>query len=283
MSHASDGTVLLDELVKPAIPIVDYVTEYSGITEDMLENVTTTLADVQKMVLKHLDEKTILAGHSIENDLKALRIRHPFVIDTVITFPHPSGPPFKASLKWLTRKWLSKSIQAEVSGHDPKEDAQACLNLINARLQQGPSFGMFQSGLESILDRISAVPEAKTGTVLQVTYTTDTSDLSHGDSNENDSYIFSANEDDLTTMICAMIQQRDFVAARFKCMEQMYSDNESEKDEKKYMELQEQFKRHLLKIYDNVPEGTVIVVASGGGNRRCYNRQVPILPFPCAH
>ena len=33
----------MDELVKPVLPIIDYLTAYSGITEEMLRDVSITL------------------------------------------------------------------------------------------------------------------------------------------------------------------------------------------------------------------------------------------------
>jgi RNA exonuclease 1 len=43
---AHDGSLLLDALVKPAADILDYKTQFSGISEEMLSGVTTTLAQV---------------------------------------------------------------------------------------------------------------------------------------------------------------------------------------------------------------------------------------------
>ena len=52
-----DGKVMLDELVKPAGPVVDYLTEWSGITAPMLADVTTTLADIHAKLLALLPEQ----------------------------------------------------------------------------------------------------------------------------------------------------------------------------------------------------------------------------------
>ena len=47
---------------------------FSGITAKMLENVTTTLPDVQKHLVDLLPADAILLGHSLEFDLKALKV-----------------------------------------------------------------------------------------------------------------------------------------------------------------------------------------------------------------
>ena len=47
---------------------------FSGITEKMLGNVTTTLPDVQKHLIDLLPEDAILLGHSLEFDLRALKV-----------------------------------------------------------------------------------------------------------------------------------------------------------------------------------------------------------------
>jgi len=53
----------------------------------------------------------ILCGHSLENDLKALKIVHTRVIDTSLLYPHPRGPPYKSALRHLTKRWLGREIQ----------------------------------------------------------------------------------------------------------------------------------------------------------------------------
>ncbi|KAI7092453.1 hypothetical protein KC352_g40302, partial [Hortaea werneckii] len=127
-----DGKTVMDEFVMPENPITDYLTPYSGITPAMLEGVTTSLADIQKKLLSILTPQTILVGHSLNSDLNALKITHPYIIDTALLYPHPRGPPLKSSLKWLAQKYLSREIQKGhgSTGHDSVEDAKACLDLV---------------------------------------------------------------------------------------------------------------------------------------------------------
>ncbi|KAJ7587008.1 ribonuclease H [Mycena floridula] len=165
------GVRIYDQLVKPAKPILDYLTRWSGITAEQLGPVTTTLTEVQAHVLRLVSPPPpnpfsssapakppptpILVGHSLESDLKALKLCHPFCIDTAIIFHHPRGRPLKPGLAWLTKKWCNREIQTRGDGgHDPEEDARACIELLNKKLQFGTSFGEFKVDFESIFERM---------------------------------------------------------------------------------------------------------------------------------
>lgn len=134
--------IVYNELVKPAEAITNYQTRYSGITQQMLENVTTTLEDVHYFMRKHLPRDAIFCGHSLNMDLAALGIFHPFVIDTSVIFSRSGRRSYKPSLKSLSYELLGKEIQTSTQlGHDSIEDAVTALELVKLKLINGIEFG----------------------------------------------------------------------------------------------------------------------------------------------
>ena len=74
--------VVYEQLVKPDNYITNYLTKYSGITPAMMRGVTKRLEDVQLDLRELLPEDAILVGHSLSNDLHAMKMFHPYIIDT---------------------------------------------------------------------------------------------------------------------------------------------------------------------------------------------------------
>lgn len=132
----SDCKVVYETLIKPLHPIIDFNTRYSGITEEQMVNVTTSLLDVQATLLTMFNSKTILVGHSLESDFKVLKLIHDTVIDTSVLFPHKMGPPYKRALRNLSSEYLKKIIQNSVDGHDSAEDATVCMELLHFKLKE---------------------------------------------------------------------------------------------------------------------------------------------------
>jgi DNA polymerase III epsilon subunit-like protein len=137
-----DLEIVYDSYVKPVAPITDYLTRWSGITEKILEPVSVCLSDIQNDLLEMISPKTILIGHSLENDLKALKISHHRVVDTALLYPHTRGETFKNSLKFLAENWLNESIQLD-HGHDPTQDAMTAMKLALLKFRNGANFGRF--------------------------------------------------------------------------------------------------------------------------------------------
>lgn len=128
-----DGCLVYETLVQPERPVVDYNTRFSGLSqEDYVKkgSICKTVGQVQQDLLGLFSSQTILIGHGLENDLRALRILHNKIIDTAVLFPHYYGFPFRRSLKSLVAAYLQRNIQTGTEGHDSFEDARACAELV---------------------------------------------------------------------------------------------------------------------------------------------------------
>ena len=155
-----DGKELLDVLVRPIGEILDLNSRFSGVWpqhySDALpyklgsrnrgaktgENPPGTQlymvdspAVARELLFDLLTTQTPLMGHALENDLNAVRIIHPTIVDTVLLYPHPHGLPIRYGLKMLVKRYLNRDIQmGGAQGHDSKEDAVAAGDLIRLKV-----------------------------------------------------------------------------------------------------------------------------------------------------
>ena len=147
---------VLDVLVRPMGEVLDLNSRFSGVWPDQIANakpyepgakdgesletscqesslsIMPSMAAARSLVFEHLSPTTPLIGHGLENDLNALRIIHPVIVDSALLFRHPRGLPFRNSLKMLVSKHLERDIQMadDKLGHDSKEDARAAGDLV---------------------------------------------------------------------------------------------------------------------------------------------------------
>ncbi|RMY53298.1 hypothetical protein D0864_14133 [Hortaea werneckii] len=163
------GEELLDILVRPLGIVLDLNSRFSGvfpedITNAILYSPTTDQNDhttpqnpdpnlsspqplpivpspqeARTHLLTYLTPSTPLIGHAIENDLSAIRLCHPTIIDTVLCFPHPRrGLPMRLGLRHLAEKFLQRAIQqgGPGRGHDSLEDARATGDLVRVKVRE---------------------------------------------------------------------------------------------------------------------------------------------------
>lgn len=155
------GQELLDILVRPKGEILDLNTRFSGVSKDQFNKAIPYGAKpndhsesksedgklkpesirkvnspevARKLLFELIGPDTPLIGHAIDNDLDVCRIIHPFVIDTVLLYPHPRGLPIRYGLRMLTSKYLDRNIQIDGTGHDSVEDARATGELVRIKV-----------------------------------------------------------------------------------------------------------------------------------------------------
>lgn len=133
--------IIYETYVLPFNKITNFLTQYSGITENILSNVHIRLKDVQNKLREILPADAILVGQSLNFDLHALKMMHPYIIDTSVVFNTTGIRTKKTKLKHLAKQFLKKNIQVGDKGHCSVEDATTSLKLVKLKLSKHLAYG----------------------------------------------------------------------------------------------------------------------------------------------
>ena len=251
------GIVVYDEFVKPANPILDYNTEYSGITAAHLESVERTVADVQAALRAILKREHILLGHSLENDLRALKIVHRRVLDTALLFSDSRGHPYKPALRHLAKKYLSATIQTDAGGHDSVEDATTVLRLVKLKLARGRAFGTPRGDTDSLFSKFARLGLSS----AFVGYHDDVTEM-QGDpvelrSGESDAEIVEQAK-------CVLRQSADKAPTSFVCLRlrELEAFHQLDIDRPECVVALQAFEERANALYDALPKHSMMIVVS---------------------
>ncbi|WVF70114.1 hypothetical protein IAT40_004902 [Kwoniella sp. CBS 6097] len=264
------GENVFDELVKPPKEVIDYRTQWSGITADRLAHATHTLSSIQSALLTGpnplITPHTILLGHSLECDLTALRIRHPLCIDTALIYKHPKGPPYKSALRWLASKWLKRTIQDSEQGHDSEEDARTCVDLLKMKLFHGPDFGNALENMEPIFERLNRFRPDKTQTGKTSAY------IDYGNPRgtygaKSTTAIKCSSDDQVVENVLKEVEGHDLVFGRFMELANVQGWNDrgttETYDASDLDPALERFNARLETLHSSLPSNTAFIVVTG--------------------
>lgn len=133
------GETLINSLVSPTRNVVDWRTQFSGVTRSAMAIAQArhkTLKGWQQArseLWKYIDEDTILVGQALQHDLEVLRMIHTNVVDSAILTKNALCSEFNRhwGLKVLCIELLGIEIQNKGrEGHDCLEDALAAREVV---------------------------------------------------------------------------------------------------------------------------------------------------------
>ncbi|KAI9469074.1 MAG: ubiquitin carboxyl-terminal hydrolase-domain-containing protein [Benjaminiella poitrasii] len=151
----NEGVPFIDDYIATSEPIVDYLTEFSGIVAGDLDfkrskHTLVPLKVAYKKLRLLVDLGCIFIGHGLNKDFRIINLLVPpeQIIDTVDIY-HIRNRQRKISLRFLAWHLLQQDIQSET--HDSIEDARTALVLYKKYLEYKKD-GTFGQVLEDVYE-----------------------------------------------------------------------------------------------------------------------------------
>jgi RNA exonuclease 1 len=119
--------VLLDTLVRPSWPVIDYRTRINGVTKEHLDSVEFTLRHAQAFMMALCSEETVIVGHAVHNDLAAINMEHEVVVDSSFLYRAKDSTHATVSLKDVVKAVMNTDMPET---HDSVNDARKALECV---------------------------------------------------------------------------------------------------------------------------------------------------------
>ena len=132
------GALLLNRFVCPSEQITQMRSSIHGISKSKLDDAISQgqalsgWEGARSELWKYIDDNTILVGHALDHDLDALRIIHPYVVDSGILSRNAVGiHRIRWGLQTLCPELLNVEIRENNGGiHDCLEDVLATREVV---------------------------------------------------------------------------------------------------------------------------------------------------------
>ncbi|KAG2023570.1 MipD protein, variant 2 [Coprinopsis cinerea AmutBmut pab1-1] len=126
------GAVVYDHYVVPTLPVTDYRTGATGITESLLQPPQARSFQIVQQQVANLIKGKILVGHSLWNDLSVLGIPHPAVATRDVALYQPFRNALRSPHQVVglqTLAWQLMCRRCQEGQLNPIENARVALDL----------------------------------------------------------------------------------------------------------------------------------------------------------
>ncbi|KAI5792033.1 ribonuclease H-like domain-containing protein [Geopyxis carbonaria] len=131
------GATLIDTYIRPEGRVNDWRTRVSGVDASIIRDAAERgklleggWRAARNLLWQYVDAETVIVGHAVWNDLKALRVCHSRIVDSGIITWKACGMHRQWGLRALCYGMLGVDIQQGKHGHDCMEDTLATREVV---------------------------------------------------------------------------------------------------------------------------------------------------------